>query len=176
MYESFIRGEEEEGDEAEGDARPAVLEEAWAAARPSRNNEPHVTVVAAIIIIMVIILTQLNAEPRPSQPKYYSQQLICCGVFFVSIYFWTPLWQRPNALSSTRPPDLDSSSDCPTELLSLRQNPRTIFLFDVCFSQKFCWLARRSSSEGRPRSRLISAKSQKGHTGALKPESRNRER
>lgn len=65
MYESFIRGEAEdvgEEDEGEDGARPAVLEEAWAAARPSRNNELHVTVVAAIIIIMVIILTHLNTE------------------------------------------------------------------------------------------------------------------
>lgn len=72
LYESFIRGEEEAvGEEDEGDdVRAAVLEEAWAAAMPSRNNELQVTVVAAIIIIMVIILTHLNTEPRPSQRKY----------------------------------------------------------------------------------------------------------
>lgn len=73
MYESFIRGEEEgagEADEGGDDVCVAVLEEAWAAARPSRNNELQVTVVAAIIIIMVIILTHLNTEARPSQPKY----------------------------------------------------------------------------------------------------------
>lgn len=73
LYESFIRGEEEEvgeGDEGEDDVRAAVLEEAWAAARPSRNNELQVTVVATIIIIMVIILTHLNTEPSPLQPKY----------------------------------------------------------------------------------------------------------
>lgn len=59
-----------EADEGEDDARAAVLEEAWAAARPSRNNELQVTVVAAIIIIMVIILTHLNTEPRPSERKH----------------------------------------------------------------------------------------------------------
>lgn len=77
-----------EDGEGEDDVRAAVLEEAWAAARPSRNNELQVTVVAAIIIIMVIILTHLNTEPRPSERKYYSQQLIGCG-FFVLLFFFS---------------------------------------------------------------------------------------
>lgn len=94
MYESFIRGEEEaevaeeaEGEEGEDEARAAVPEEAWAAARPSRNKELQVTVVAAIIIIMVIILTHLNTELLPSKRKYWSQQLIGCG-FFVGFFFF----------------------------------------------------------------------------------------
>lgn len=33
-----------------------VLEEAWAAARPSSNRELHVTIMAIISIIMVIIV------------------------------------------------------------------------------------------------------------------------
>lgn len=63
LYESFIRGEEEEeeGDEDDEDeVRVAVLEEAWAAARPSRNRELHVTIMAIISIIMVIIVFSLR--------------------------------------------------------------------------------------------------------------------
>lgn len=78
--------EEAEGEEGEDEARAAVPEEAWAAARPSRNKELQVTVVAAIIIIMVIILTHLNTELLPSKRKYWSQQLIGCG-FFVGFFF-----------------------------------------------------------------------------------------
>lgn len=107
--------DEAEGEEGEDEARAAVPEEAWAAARPSRNKELQVTVVAAIIIIMVIILTHLNTELLPSKRKYWSQQLIGCGFFVVfffseiTTYFWTPLWQkRPlNVLPSTRPPAID---------------------------------------------------------------------
>lgn len=66
MYESFIRGEEEEKEEEEGDeddedeVRLTALEDAWAAARPSRNRELHVTIVAIISITMVIILFALR--------------------------------------------------------------------------------------------------------------------
>lgn len=69
MYESFIRGEEEEveeeveEDEDEDELRATVLEEAWAAARPSRNKELQVTIMAAIIITMVIILAHLEDTP-----------------------------------------------------------------------------------------------------------------
>lgn len=124
MYESFIRGEEEEeevaeeaeGEDGEVEARAAVPEEAWAAARPSRNKELQVTVVATIIIIMVIILTHLNTELLPSKRKYWSQQLIGCGVFVVVFFFPK---SRPisglhsgrnwplNFLPSTRPPAID---------------------------------------------------------------------
>lgn len=67
LYESFMRGEEDEeeedDEEEEEDAeelRVTVAEEAWAAARPSRNRELQVTIMATIIIIMVIILARLE--------------------------------------------------------------------------------------------------------------------
>lgn len=53
-----MRGEglEEEDDEVEEEERDMVLEDAWAAAKPSRKRELQVTIMAAIIITMVIIL------------------------------------------------------------------------------------------------------------------------
>lgn len=57
--------EEEEEDEDEEEVRDMVPEEAWAAARPSRNRELQVTIMATIIIIMVIILAHLEQTPSP---------------------------------------------------------------------------------------------------------------
>lgn len=60
LYDSFIRGEEEEEDEVEEEGRDMVLEEAWAAASPRMNRELQVTIMAAVIIIMVIIVARLK--------------------------------------------------------------------------------------------------------------------
>lgn len=62
LYESFMRGEEDEEDEEEGEGAEEVrVMEAWVAARPSRNRELQVIIMA--IIIMVIILANLEQTP-----------------------------------------------------------------------------------------------------------------
>lgn len=74
--------EEEEVDEDVEEARFMVLEEAWAAARPSRNRELQVTIMAAIIIIMVIILARLE---QPLCPQVESLSL---QSGFIVVYGW----------------------------------------------------------------------------------------
>lgn len=82
LYESFMRGEEDEDeeeedveeDEEEEEERVMVPEEAWAAARPSRNRELQVTIMAAIIIIMVIILARLEQTLSFQKPKCESEE------------------------------------------------------------------------------------------------------
>lgn len=60
LYESFMRGEADEEDvEEEEGAEEVRVMEAWVAARPSRNRELQVIIMAIIIIIMVIILAHL---------------------------------------------------------------------------------------------------------------------
>lgn len=83
LYESFMRGEEEDEEEEdvedEEEERVMVGEEAWAAARPSRNKELQVTIMAAIIIIMVIILAHL--EQTVSFQKLKSGKGLSAGLW-----------------------------------------------------------------------------------------------